>query len=190
MSKHPTPKLPPALAAVLPSPRADVAAYALREDRTPRRKQRAEVYSTEDTRPPRKVLRVVSERYLEDYLGPAAYSALVGIRAAFQRLTAGMGVGAASYESRYRPGPWSPHAAAAREAGLADRWIRWAQVCSGEGLHLAAIIEIVIEGNTPASTDRKWRKRNGWSVGAVKRAAELWLSPRVRLAFNVRKGPR
>lgn len=159
---------PPALSAILPAPRADVAAFALREDRTPRRKQRAEVYSTEDAKPPRKVLRVTSDAALERMLGPFLFAALAQIRAAFLAAFGSGGVArCASLEARV-----DGSRAVTGGADQSGAWTDFARrLTPGQ---MAAIIAVAIRGETLRTTERGLRKRNGWAAEQVRAACEVW----------------
>lgn len=163
-------KLPPALAAVLAAPRADVAAFALREERKNRRRQRAEVYSTEDTAPPsRKILRTTTDAALERMLGPFLYSALGQIRAAYLAAFGSGGVAScASLEARV-------DISARGSGGNVDRSGAWSDFAARLTRDQAnAIVAVAVRGETLREAERGLRKRNGWAAEHVKAACEVW----------------
>lgn len=180
---------PPALVAVLPMPRSDVTVVMAREDRTPRRRQRGEIYSTDDRGPPaRRMLRNIRDARLAEALGPTLYSAMGTIDAAFRRLTAGMGHKPPNWQGFGRA-PFNPNRATAADV-LADRWVAWGEMCKAAGINLHVVIAVIIDGESPRALDRRNGRASNWTLDQVKRAITLWLSPRSRLAQNVRRGAR
>lgn len=154
---------------------ARIGPWLLREDRKPRRRQRGEVYSTDDVKPPtRRVQRVVSEARLEVALG-SLYSALPGIRAAYMAAVGSAGVAScASLEARVDGTP--------RGSGGADRsgaWLDFARRLTAD--QSLAIVAVAVRGETFREAERANRKRNGWAAQNVRAACQVWFGPHVSL---------
>lgn len=161
--------LTPPLAAILAAPRPDVSAFALREDRKPRRKQRAEVYSTEDSAPPpRKVLRVTTDAALERMLGPFLFAALAQIRAAYLAAFGSSGVArCASLEARV-DGSRGSLSGIDRSGAWTDYARRLTPV------QAAVVIGVAVRGETLREAERAHRRRNGWAAEHLRAACEVW----------------
>lgn len=154
---------------VLARQRPDVSAYGLREDRKPRRKQRGEIYSTEDSAPPlRKVLRVTTDAALERMLGPFLFAALAQIRAAYLAAFGSGGVArCASLEARVD--------GAGAAGGAVDRSGAWTDYARRLTPQQAAVaIGVAVRGETLREVEREYRRRNGWAAEHLRAACEVW----------------
>ena len=52
---------------------------------------------------------------------------------------------------------------------------RWARRVESDGGHLEAVLDLLIDGASFSTVDRKWRRRNGWARAQLGRAVELFV---------------
>ena len=52
---------------------------------------------------------------------------------------------------------------------------QWARQVRREGGHLEAVLDLLIDGASFATVDRRWRRRNGWARAQLGRAVDLFL---------------
>ncbi len=67
--------------------------------------------------------------------------------------------------------PLSPE----RDSETARLLGQWARRVRSEGGHLEAVLDLLIDGASFASVDRRWRRRNGWARAQLGRAVDLFV---------------
>lgn len=98
----------------------------------------------------------------------------------YEAAMGGLAIKGASYEQRVDSSPRTPAGPDVDRASLADVYLSWARFCTGAGIDVDAVLEVVVAGYSCRWVDKARSKRNGWAAEQVRRGLDCWDSARPR----------